>query len=278
MVTPMETGSALLHDYQLHLPQFEGPLDVLLRLIERSQLAITDLSLVHVTGQFLAYIRELDGQAPPRVVAEFTAVGARLTLLKSRSLLPRPPIEEIEDEPSDLARQLEEYRRYKELASGLSARLAEGAGSFGPDAARVTWNDPRPARLAHYEPVTLIRSIRRRLSTIPRPAELLKQRPIVTLPQMVERVVAILRGDGGVPFRAVLSTCRGRSEAATAFLALLVLHRRHIVEASQDGLFGEIHLSRRGEWDAWSEVNDADAAVFVSASAEREAALAGGSD
>src|SRR6478609_6712749 len=110
MVTAHESSS-LLMDYQLHLPQFEGPLDVLLRLIERSQLEITDLSLMRVTEQFLTY------------------VGARLTLLKSRSLLPRPPAEEIEEDPGDLARQLAEYRRCKQMASQLSERLASGAGS-----------------------------------------------------------------------------------------------------------------------------------------------------
>lgn len=234
----------MLSDYQLHLPQFEGPLDVLLRLIERSQLAITDLSLMRVTGQFLDYVRQIEGQAPPQVIAEFTAVGARLTLLKSRSLLPRPPVEEVEDVPSDLTRQLEDYRRIKEIASGLSARLSEGARCFGPESARVAWSDPRPARLAHYEPAILIRSIRRRLSTIPPPAKLLKQRPIVTLPQMAERIVSLLHTAPDISFRTVLATCRNRSEAATAFLAMLVLHRRHIVDAGQDGLFGDIQIAR----------------------------------
>lgn len=249
----------MLNDYQLHLPQFEGPLDVLLRLIERSQLAVTDLSLVRVTEQFLDHVRELDGQTPPQVIAEFTAVGARLTLLKSRSLLPRPPVEEIEDDPSDLTRQLEEYRRFKEIASGLSARLAAGTGCFGPESGRMKWHDSQPARLALYEPTVLIRSIRRRLSTIPPPASLLKQRPIVTLPQMVERIVSFLHAAPGVPFRTVLATCQDRSEAATAFLAMLVLHRRQVVCASQNGLFGDIQIARRADAGAPSVVDEAGA-------------------
>src|SRR5829696_2958195 len=99
----------LLPGYQLRLPTFEGPLDVLLRLIERSQLAIADVSLVAVTDQFLAYLDQV-GDAPPETIAEFAAVGARLVLLKSRSLLPRPPALEDDADPGDLVRQLVAYR------------------------------------------------------------------------------------------------------------------------------------------------------------------------
>jgi segregation and condensation protein A len=73
-----DTG--LLPGYQLRLPTFEGPLDVLLRLIERDQLAITDVSLVAVTDQFLGYVESI-GSAPAEVVAEFATVAARLILL-----------------------------------------------------------------------------------------------------------------------------------------------------------------------------------------------------
>lgn len=237
----------MLTDYQLHLPQFEGPLDVLLRLIERSQLAVTDLSLMLVTEQFLAHLRALDASAPPQVIAEFTAVGARLTLLKSRSLLPRPPAEDVEEDPSDLTRQLEEYRQFKQVAGQLSERLATGVGCYGPETARVAWHDPHPARLAHYEPAVLIRMIRRRLSTLPRPTTFLRQRPIVTLPQMVERIVGLLRRQRAISFGAVLETCHNRSEAATAFLAMLVLHRRRAINASQRELFGDIDLQPQFE-------------------------------
>ncbi|MBX6342262.1 MAG: segregation/condensation protein A, partial [Thermomicrobiaceae bacterium] len=94
---------------QLRLPTFEGPLDVLLRLIERNQLAITDVSLVAVTDQFLAYMASL-ADAPPELLAEFTAVAARLLALKSRSLLPAPPAPETEEADADLAEQLIAYQ------------------------------------------------------------------------------------------------------------------------------------------------------------------------
>lgn len=279
MVTATEHPSSMLTDYQLHLPQFEGPLDVLLRLIERSQLTINDLSLVGVTEQFLAYIRAMDGQAPPQVIAEFTAVGARLTLLKSRSLLPRPPKDEVDEDPSELTRQLEEYRRFKEMAQALAERTALGIACFGMENARVTWHDPQPARLARYEPAILVRVIRRRLSALPRPTTLLRQRPIVTLPQMVDRIISFFHRGTEFSFGAVLATCQGRSEAATAFLAMLVLHRRRIITARQGELFGEIRLARRG--DLLDEAADIDGArveadeAFAMHVADQDVLLAG---
>src|SRR5215208_5144761 len=114
MAQPLGTAVTIA-GYQLRLPSFEGPLDVLLRLIERSQLQITDVSLVAVMDQFLVYVASLD-QAGAELIADFTNVATRLVLLKSRSLLPRPPAIDDEAEAGDLARELIEYRAVRQAA------------------------------------------------------------------------------------------------------------------------------------------------------------------
>src|SRR5512136_2070141 len=105
--------------YQVRIPAFEGPLDLLLQLIEREKLDISAVSLAQVADQFLAYVRELETVAA-EVLADFLAVAARLVLIKSRALLPRPAPaagEEEEEDPAEaLARQLREYKRYREAA------------------------------------------------------------------------------------------------------------------------------------------------------------------
>src|SRR5918997_7132388 len=100
---------ATLDGYQLRLPSFEGPLDVLLRLIERDQLAISEISLLAVFDQFIAHLDTMEAHAPD-AIAEFLMVAGRLSVLKSRALLPRPakPLEESEE--IDLVHQLEAYR------------------------------------------------------------------------------------------------------------------------------------------------------------------------
>jgi segregation and condensation protein A len=233
----------ILANYQLRLPAYEGPLDVLLRLIERSQLAIEDVSLVAVTDQFLAFVATLE-LAPPSIVAEFAAVGARLTVLKSRSLLPRPVVEDEEPDQSDLTHQLREYKRIKDLAKHLGDLHAAGRVAHGPalNGAIARPAETRLARLASHDPASLARSLRRRLSVIPKTPQFIKQRRVVSLRDLVARVADLVSRSGPVRFSQVVAEYRTRTEVATAFLAVLVLVRRQSVGAMQGDLFGDIAL------------------------------------
>src|SRR5579875_2514394 len=141
--------------YTVQLPGFNGPLDLLLHLIEKNQLEITTISLVAVTDQFIAYLRTWDEPPLPRL-AEFVAMAARLLLIKSRSLLPRQAVrEETDDEPDpledaeNLRRHLIEYKVARDIAAALREREQRGLVSFArpgrlvdPEA-MVTWAPPR---------------------------------------------------------------------------------------------------------------------------------------
>jgi segregation and condensation protein A len=247
--SPVVSASTLeppgLLGYQLRLPTFEGPLDVLLRLIERNQLPITDVSLVAVTDQFLAYVAQLGGAAPD-AIAEFASVGARLVLLKTRSLLPRPPAADDEPTSGDLARQLIEYQAMKCAAAELAERDRRGEGAFartsGTFAAPIEGSTPK---LAAHEPVSLVRALRRRLAAIPSPREVVSARPVISLATMTERVLGLLTGAGETRFSRLASDCRDGHELRTAFLAVLVLIRRRVLDAEQTAPFGEITLRPR---------------------------------
>ncbi|MGB3328352.1 MAG: ScpA family protein [Thermomicrobiales bacterium] len=243
-------GGLSLANYQLRLPEFEGPLDLLLRLIERSQLAIADVSLVAVTDQFLDHlgVMRAEGTAPDETVAEFAAVGTRLTVLKSRSLLPRPPkVEDDEGEQGDLAAELAQYKLMKTAALHLGELHAAGNAIFAP-AARIPVNLPampaQDVRLIPYEASVLLRSLRRRLTVTAKPIELIRQRRVISIREMIDRVVDLTARlqHRSISFAALTSSYRQRSEVATAFLAVLVLIRRNALEAQQDGLFSEIHV------------------------------------
>ena len=236
--------SAIIAGYQLRLPSFEGPLDVLLRLIERSQLQITDVSLVAVMDQFLTYVAGLN-QAGAELIADFANVATRLVLLKSRSLLPRPPTTEDEGGPSDLVRELVEYRAVKQAAFALADKDRRGEGAFLRPSGTIAAPEPvAPPRLAAHEASWLARAIRRRFTSIPSPRAIMQVRPVVSLREVIERVLRTVSDRPHASFSVIARECRDAHELRTAFLAVLVLIRRRAIDVQQDELFGEIVMRR----------------------------------
>lgn len=240
------TAAISLDQYQTRLPSFEGPLDLLLHLIERQKLDISDVSLVAVTDQFLDHISSLDDRAP-HIIAEFTSVGTRLTVLKSRWLLPRPPAvdEEEAPDPDDLVEQLKAYQRLKKAAATLADRMDDGYAAYahagtGP---AIRHRDVAETRLANYEPNVLMKMIRRRLAAVPRAVQAIRARRIVSIREMTDRVLNAVSQFSPVRFHTITEDATTRTERATAFLAVLVLVRRRMINADQGGLFGEIELS-----------------------------------
>jgi segregation and condensation protein A len=230
--------------YQLRLPIFEGPLDLLLKLVERQHLPITEINLVAVSDQFLEAAREIGG-ASPESVAEFASVGARLVSLKARSLLPRPTIDEEEQEPSDLVVQLIEYRAIKQAAAEFGAwdRMGNVAFAKGNQAVDLP-EKPKDLPLAQHEPRSLARAISRRLVSNRTVSHLVAVRPLVSLRVMVERLLEAL-GPGESTFRHMSSqVCTSSRDQRALFLALLVLVRRNVVTAGQSEPFGEIQVTR----------------------------------
>ena len=117
--------------YEVSLPIYSGPLDLLLQLIEQEELDISRVSLAQVTNQFLTHLRQIEEQRIHEIV-DFLVIAARLILIKSEGMLPRPPEREaFESDPGDeLARLLKAYKKYKELAELLLARQKAGLRTY----------------------------------------------------------------------------------------------------------------------------------------------------
>lgn len=231
-----------LDGYQLRLPVFEGPLDVLLRLIEREQLPIGEISLLTVCDQFLAYTRQME-TAPPEVIAEFAVVAGRLSVLKSRSLLPRPARPAEESDLPDLVRQLAEYRALKSAATLLGERQQSGLGAYGRgDGVATPPTETLP--LSPQPPAALTRAVKRWLSRATLPPAPLPTRVVVTLREMIARVLTALDSERQVPFEHLRAGCQSRQDVAVAFLAVLTLLRRQRISVSQAELFGPITILR----------------------------------
>ena len=240
----VRTHAGSLEGYQLRLPMFEGPLDVLLRLIEREQLQVSEVSLLAVFNQFMEFIDRLDAP-PPDVIADFASVAGRLSVLKSRALLPKPAKAVDEDEEPDLVRQLEEYRAVKMAARLLAERHREGINGFGRGEG-VAWPEAEPAKLSPQPSSNLTRAVVRWLSRLPEKPVQIAARRTVTIREMISRIFAALDRDRGVTFGSVQAGCESREDVAVAFLAMLTLVRRQAIVVTQHELFGPIQLSRLG--------------------------------
>lgn len=121
-----------MEEYRVSLSQFEGPLDLLLHLIEKAELNIEDIFVSEITAQYLALMDDLSDVDMDKASA-FLTVAAQLLLIKSRSLLPRPvyAAEEDEEDPeAQLLRQLKEYKAFKEVSEGLSERFEDAKLAF----------------------------------------------------------------------------------------------------------------------------------------------------
>jgi segregation and condensation protein A len=230
--------------FQLRLAVFEGPLDLLLYLIEREELDITAVSLVQVTDQYLSYLRSGD-EIDATALAEFIAVGARLIYLKSRALLPRPPTDEEleEDLGDDLVRRLREYRRFKEAAGWLRELEERGLHAY-PRQTPLTEGLPLPTGLDGVTLDRLAEIVRDVLARHPEETleEAVVERVVYTVEQKMAELTEALRSRSRLSFRRFISSCESRYEVIVAFLAVLELIKALRLRAAQSALFGDIDL------------------------------------
>ena len=228
-----------LGDVTLHLGVFDGPLDLLLSLIERRELDITTVSLAQVADVYLSHVRAMQ-QIDPYGLAEFIAVAAKLLLIKSTVLLPRPelpPSEELDD-PTDLTERLREYQRIRQAATALREREEQGLRSYGR-LAPLRPPPPRPKREAGA-PADLLRALQRlAVELAKRPREEIVEREQFSITDRIDMFRQRCGAGQRISLLELLGRA-GRSEAVATFLALLELLRLGEVEAIQDGLFGDV--------------------------------------
>ncbi len=229
--------STRFRDVPVTVGTFSGPLDLLLHLVQSRQLPVTTVSLRAVTEQFLAALGPIE-EAQPELLADFLAVASRLTALKARALLPRPAAEQQEEPEDRLVHDLAVYQAFREAAAWLQARETAGFRSW----TRVPrlWPEPRVVRGSPEQLTRALLRWARRCRPVPR---LLRLRPVVALPTMIERLRARLRGRQ--TFRVLLGARPTASEVAVGLLALLTLVRRREVVVEQPEPFGAIWVERR---------------------------------
>ncbi len=237
-------------DYKVVTPVFEGPLDLLLQLIEQAELDITKLALAQVTDQYLAHIRDMEEQEPEEVSA-FLVIAAKLLQIKSEALLPRPPArEEGEEDPGEaLARQLLAYKKFKEIANILDQRESEGLRSYLRLAAPPKVQEK--VDFGEFTATDLYALAEEVFSNIDNRPELgtVVSIPRVTIRKKIDHIVKTLRTANRSSFSQILGEQRTRLDVVVTFLAMLELVKRRFVRATQATLFSEIELETANGWD-----------------------------
>jgi segregation and condensation protein A len=253
--------------FEVRLENFEGPFDLLLSLISRRQLDVTEVALSQVTDEFIGHIRALGRSWDLGQATEFLVVAATLLDLKAAKLLPAAEVENEEDlallEARDLLfARLLQYRAYKEVAAHLSTLERTQARRF----TRVAPLEPRFAELM---PEVLLAVTPGQLAQIAAAALAPKPPPRVPIDHVhtqrvsVREQAVILRDrlfrSGRATFRGLTHDCQHTLELVARFLALLELYREGSVAFDQVAPLGELHVRWTGTTEATAPAEESDA-------------------
>lgn len=252
--------------FSLHLDNFDGPFDLLLQLISRHKMDITDIALGTVTDEFISYIKQLENSENGwdlDKTTEFLVVAATLLDLKAAKLLPSGQVDDEADlallEARDLLfARLLQYRAFKEISSIFAGRIEREEKSF----ARLVALEPHFAQLL---PEVLIGVGVQRFAAIanrvltPKTTPVFSidhlHQPLVSVAEQASRVVEQLRRAGRVTFRSLIEDADSTLVVVARFLALLELYKEGVIRFEQVIAMGELQIT-------W--VGSAQGEVFVS--------------
>lgn len=235
--------------YKVETDVFQGPLDLLLQLIERAELDISKLALAQVTDHFIEHMRLLQEQRADRV-SEFLVVAARLMQIKSEALLPRPVIRQPEEEdPGEaLVRQLLMYKRFKELSAILAERQSNNLRSY------IRLASPPKIEgkldLSNVSLADLVAAARNAFANqrALEPLGKVVVAPRITIREKIRLIALRLTASPHTRFQELVKDSPDKLSVVVTFLAMLELVRRFRISANQEGLFGEIELERAADW------------------------------
>ncbi|MBI2843722.1 MAG: segregation/condensation protein A [Armatimonadetes bacterium] len=240
--------------YQIVLPIFEGPLDLLLHLIRENRLDIYDIPIAEVTEQYLHYLSLMESP-DLEIAGEFLVMAATLLEIKSRMLLPPDTTADEEEDEADpraeLVERLIEYQRYKE-AAGLFREYETERMKVFKSGVRDFEIDYAPFLLENVTPQDLLEALRRALAEVGEGEEevtTLARRTITVRMRMSELWRKVAASEQGVLFDDLFEDARQRAEIVITFLAILELLRLRRIIVRQAETFGRIEIYRYEEQD-----------------------------
>jgi segregation and condensation protein A len=227
--------------FTVRTSSFEGPFELVLELIEKRRLSVSELSLAQVTDDYIEHVRS-QASFPMEDAAEFIGVAATLLLIKSKSLIPE--LELSPDEEGDVEELKDRLRQYektrdaaRELARIFGVHVMVSAGEREPE---VRFSPSRDLSLTSLE-----KALQTVLSALDKEEKLpeVRVRPLVTIEEMMDRLTAKVQKALTMSFADFAGDKAEKVEIIVSFLALLELVKQGAVEASQYAVFGDIKIT-----------------------------------
>lgn len=243
---PAFGGSLEQYYFMLHAKtkHFEGPLDLLLSLIEERKLDITTIALAEVTEQFLQYIKQLQS-IEPTVLADYLSIAAKLLVIKSKAILPTLELEpEEEDAGFDLEGRLLLYKQFKEVAKYLkkldNRRRQSFTRSISFEQKISFYPDPNVNAKILHDNILKVLSGLKELDALPKA----KLKEAVSIQEKIDHLQGVLSGKIETRLSDLLQSAKNKGEVIVTFLALLELIKQKIFVADQETLFAEVVIKK----------------------------------
>lgn len=230
--------------FEVKHEKFEGPLELLLELIEKEKLSISEISLARVAEEYIAYVRSL-AQIDPEQLAEFLVVASQLMLIKSRSLLPNLPVSEEEEQSAEeLEQRLAEYQKFRERAMLLKKLESTRKPIFVRDAylafAPVFFPPPQ------LVPADLARAFRTFLAALPKAEKLIeeKMKRVISLEERMAQIKSLVQSAVERAFSDIVKGSAEKVDIIVSFLAILELIKEKLLDVRQETAFSDIMVKR----------------------------------
>lgn len=234
---------------ELNLEKFQGPLGLLLKLIEQEELDITEIALAKIADEYLEYVKS-SSQIDPEEMADFLVMAARLLYIKSKALLPYLVSAEEEEDINELEKQLKMYKEFVEASVKISALIGKKKFLFSPLLINKNFRRPKREKTSFVPPkgITVMLLADRFKELLERFAA--KEEPLdekslgvkISIEERIDYIRDMLSKKIRFSFSQFLRTASSRTEVIVNFLAVLELAKQRELVFEQDELFSEIHI------------------------------------
>jgi len=233
--------------YKVQIEQFEGPLDLLLGLIESEELEISNVSIAQVTDQFIAHMNQVEDQVPDEVV-DFLVVASKLLLIKSKTLLPLLELDTEDEGTESLEDQLRQYKKFVDAAKEIKNAWRPHSASVSREkivAVTEKTFTPPPGISASLLEEAFKRVLGKLQKHVQQVAENIQR--TISIKEKIGYIKNLLFQKMFVGFKNLVGSKKDKTETIVAFLALLELVKQKAISVEQQGRFEDITLRTRKE-------------------------------